>query len=1575
MELIIRIDDLDARNCDRLSSAGSIDVIVEVDADHSMSELCAAIERQIGERRTGDTPRDAGRVLVLQRTGGVLEPGSTVGQVGIVSGDTVFVSNDPTLVHRQLASNVARSPAADQLACLDVLAGPDAGYSQALTSGRFSVGRDRSCDVELTDPTVSRRHLDVSVGGDGTATIDPRPRASNPVRVNAVVVSESTEISADDVVTVGGTRLALRPLIERRADRVDHLGQVEYQRTPYRPPVISERPAPALGKVPVRRDGRRFQVMSALAPVAAGLTFYAFSKQPQFLIITLMSPLAMIGNVIEDRRHGRRTFRSESAAFADRLIDWRAEIDDALEAERVERLRAAPDLAQLARRVEGRTVDLWPRGRADPDFLSLRTGLGCVTPLLRPTPGTVGDDELLDRAWAALDGTDVLVDVPVSADLATAGVFGIHGPTELVDGIACSFVMQAACLHSPEDLVITAAVSCERAVAAWLKWLPHVRAASSPLEGAHVVTDASAARSLVVRLLEIAEERVDTSNDGVGGSAGTRERRWPWMFAVLDSSLESDHADIARLLDLCPAAGMSVVWLAAGAGDVPRQAAEVLVASDGPGNSALGTVWSTDPAVADRHIEIEQLRADIGDHIARSLAPLRDASTASAASSVPRIAPLLDVLGVGAPTAAWVAENWSRPKGYGLAFPIGMGADGPLVLDLVEDGPHTLIGGTSGAGKSELLQSVVASLAVHHSPQRLNFLFVDYKGGASSTVFGTMPHTVGYVTNLNAELSLRALTSLRAELNRRMQMMEGKAKDLAEMLELYPDEAPPSLVIVVDEFATLVKEVPDFVDGIVDIAQRGRSLGIHLVLATQRPAGCVSENILANTNLRISLRMLDRTDSMSVIGSAEAADIPVPLKGRAFARLGPRSLASFQSAFTGAGLVSDKIEAPVLIAAYESVVDSPRAIVAERSSPASGEPTRTHLDAVLESVVEAAANSQMAVQRKPWRDVLPQSIELQTVLDDQRSEPARRHPGRVVALGMIDVPEHQDQIPALVDLERGGGLMIFGSGGSGKTTALRTLATSASLTAEPGLLDIFGFDFASRGLASISPLPTVVDVAASDDLEVVTRHLVTLHTELDRRRSLLAAVHAEDLTAYNERHDRVSRVLVLVDGCGGLVSIFNGSGSAGGISVAIPMDRWSEMLGDLVVEGRQVGIHVVITADRRSAVPSRLHSAISNRLILRHADEQGYGDHGIPMARSQELNLGAGRGLWQADSIVQIAAVAADASADVQGRTLLGMSTSLENATPSALGSQALPDLLDLGAYPGAGDHGGHHRFVLGCHDRTGAAVAVDLEWSNFVVAGAGRSGRSTTLNTCASGLVGSHELWGIGSASSGLDRSLLDHAVFGRGDGVGDMIKRLRNLVVMGPTDRPHVVLVDDLDVFDGAALTAAWEHVVKLDDVRVIASVETRSLAGYTTNPLLTALKRARRLLLLQPDDPTDVLQIGGVKSPIRPGTKLVPGRGVLIVDREPSLIQVGVACSVGREQVQIPGPDHARIDDMFDQSDTPISGEEIARAAKAGDAGVRVLLAEPVELAVELGDGPTQLGGDLAIGAQLGVDRTVS
>src|SRR5690606_35576587 len=311
-------------------------------------------------------------------------------------------------------------------------------------------------------------------------------------------------------------------------------------------------------------------------------------------------------------------------------------------------------------------------------------------------------------------------------------------------------------------------------------------------------------------------------------------------------------------------------------------------------------------------------------------------------------------------------------------------------------------------------------------------------GGAGTQVFDRLPHTVGQVTNLSADLAARALTSLRAELHRRMALLEGRAKDLTELLAVAPDAAPPSLVIIVDEFATLVREVPDFVTGIVDIAQRGRSLGIHLVLATQRPTGAVNENILANTNLRISLRMLDQAEPSVGVGVPDAAEIPVPLRGRGVVRLGPRQLVEFQSAYAGAPLVASEVRPPVLVGPFATTDGTTVCVPTGSRAAAVG----SQLDAVLDAVAAADRRLGLPPPRRPWREALPATVALADVLRDPLAGQTGEAPGRFVAIGMVDAPERQEQHAAVVDLEAGGGLLVFGSGGAGSTTLLGTIAAS-----------------------------------------------------------------------------------------------------------------------------------------------------------------------------------------------------------------------------------------------------------------------------------------------------------------------------------------------------------------------------------------------------------------------------------------------------------------------------------------------------------------------------------------------------
>ena len=987
----------------------------------------------------------------------------------------------------------------------------------------------------------------------------------------------------------------------------------------------------------------------------------------------------------------------------------------------------------------------------------------------------------------------------------------------------------------------------------------------------------------------------------------------------------------------------------------------------------MSTVWFTEPQAPGEEFEPEPANARLIDQVAMSLAPLRDATSASAASAIPRVVPLLSLFGPDLPTPMSVAATWATPKPYGLRAPIGMGPSGPLELDLVEHGPHALIGGTSGAGKSELLQSIVASLIHEYPPTRLTFLFVDYKGGAASVVFNSVPHTVGYVTNLDSSLSMRALTSLRAELNHRMRLMEGKAKDLPEMLERFPDETPPSLVIVVDEFATLVKEVPDFVAGVVDIAQRGRSLGVHLILATQRPSGSVNENILANTNLRISLRMLDATESKTVIGVGSAADIPLPLKGRAFAKLGPRDLIEFQSAFTGAPLTQEREVSPVVVHRFGNIprvggtttigrrttrttrplvpratIETSSASVAQGMVPGNqfdadspfrppsvgvsyqgityqptidesgmlappiglpmppptagavasrqprhrrrkrrppeqrrdGPQTVTHLDVLLEAVQQAMPN--LPPPRKPWREMLPEQLHWNDIDRPEYTSADGRH-GRFITIGMLDDPAAQAQYPAVFDLEEAGGLMIGGSGGSGKTTALRTAAVSAVTGATPDEVALFVIDCASRSLATLRDLPHVAAVATGDDLESITRVITVLAAELDRRRPLLSDldVQAENLSSYLDKGYKLPRIVVIVDGFQNLGPIL---GTVKPMEVG-PLD-WLAEFQRIVTDGRQLGIHVILAVDRRQAVSALLMSAIGNRLVLRQTDEGGYLDYGVPSALARGLELPSGRALWN-NQLVQVGLVSEDPSAAAQGAAIAKLAASQSGRVPVELRTDPPPDEVRVPLTASASD-----RFTLGRTDVFGRIVEVSVEHTGLCVAGPARSGRTTTLRHVSRSLIAAgYEVWtvGIGDDIGGPGR----HAI-GKVDPTLELLEDFAALCESLPKPRPYILVVDNVDRYDVSAFANAYDRVLKTETSRLIGAVETRNLSGYTQNTMLSELRREPNMVLLQPESASDVLQYTGVRPQLRPGYKLTAGRGVLIVHRQPQLIQVAISSS---------------------------------------------------------------------------------
>jgi len=1462
---------------------GPFDAAADVEADDRVGTLAAALWSAASGVGVAHPTLPSPIGLRLIRTGEVLAPDVPIGRSGLATGDVVELVSGATPGSARLAPLGA-------VALVDLRSGPDAGRSIGLGPGRHVLGRLEGSQLRIDDPALSRQHAALDVHPDGTVVLEPNPAAVNGTFVGGFEVRGPTQVRPGQEVFVGATVLALadpgRPDTRPR----DRLGQIPFNPTPYRravpKPVALERvqspPSP-----PTPSPGA---LVAALAPVVGGVLLALITRRPEYLLLTILGPIGGLYQRRSSKKIGRRTYAQQRDRFVARVERRRVELAGAVAAERVVRLEAAPDVASLAREAQLLQLRLWERRADSADALELRLGLGRLrSKVTTEVDRTAADEELTDWALTALADVDI-EGAPITIDLATLGIAGLHGARADVEATLAALVIQAATLHSPEDLAVAAALPVDSVAGSerpggprttgaedlsWIKWLPHARTTTSPLEGAHVVVGHPATNLWLVRLLGVAADRLERSR----GDVSFPHR--PRLLVLVHERADPDRALVSQLLDVAPAVGIQVVWAGLDEHQLPRQCAAV-AACDAPGTASR--VWFTDPDREPRSFDPERLHQATAAAIARSLAPLRDASTASLTTAIPRKVALFEALELVDPSPSELLGRWAEGGGYELAAALGVAADGILRLDLVEQGPHALIAGTSGSGKSELLQTLVCALAAAHPPTRCTFLFIDYKGGASSAEFRDLPHTVGYVTNLDGRMSLRALTSLRAELGRRMRILEGRAKDLEELLAVAPTEAPPSLVIIIDEFATLVKEIPDFVAGIVDIAQRGRSLGIHLVLATQRPTGAVNDNILANTNLRLSLRVLDPADSVSVINSPEAANVPVPLRGRGFVRTGPRELTAFQCAWSGAPFTTTSR----VLTAEPWLLPGQALAGLQRAAPPAGPPTKDDVPTQLEVLVKVAAEAAQVLRlpppRQPWVEPLPDLVPLAGLLDRVGRRRLAADPGRLLVLGLLDDPANQAQEPALVDLEQTGGLVVYGGGGSGKTTALRTIAAGLASQGGPEGVLLYALDFANRALDQLRPLPHCAGVAMGDDLEAVTRLLTVLATEVERRRRVLADAHAESLSALREQAGAMvlPRIVLLIDGYGAFHAAFDQG----------QLFEWIARAHKLVAEGRQVGVHFVITADRRTAVPPALLAAIAARFVLRMADADDMAVLGVPVKVARAAELETGRGFLDGTVEVQLAC----ASDDHRGAAQAGAIAALGSKLATTARARPLPALPDtLRAAPSAM---GRLEPVFGVADLTLEPVTADLRRGHLIVVGPQGSGRSGALLSVALGLH-CHPMGAEGARPwlVGLGRPGSPLATLGIWDDAGftgperaEAAERLATMLAEVDGRRVEaVVVIDQAEDTEDSPVSGILERVARSEAARIVVACDIGSLGRTFGGGWLQEAKRSRSTLVLQPEDRNQVEALGGVRPSLRPGQTFPPGRGVYVHGGGPVLMQV--------------------------------------------------------------------------------------
>ncbi len=1122
--------------------------------------------------------------------------------------------------------------------------------------------------------------------------------------------------------------------------------------------------------------------------------------------------------------------------------------------ERVRRSSAAlwrrhPDPWELLRRCRP-TARLWERREVDADFLHVRVGWAEQRTSVGYDLPPTGDKSLLQEARAALDPILITSSLPVTLDLGELGGIGVIDPRR-EHSLPAWLMFQLATQHSPRVVQLAALVP-DAGEWDWVARLPH----AAGVHDAPAVADRDGGASLLnalSRLIETRRQERQANSDRVV---------WTRIVLLIDDRVQIARHLMTDVLENGPAVGVHVLWCTDSPSAVPMQCRGLVDTADG----LLHVTWvDTGTRIADA--APDRVGRELIDEAAWGLAGLRDADHRERGADIPSRVSLADVLGLADPTPADIARLWGDARG--LSAPLGRTREGLLTVDLRQDGPHGLLGGTTGSGKSELLQSLVASFAAHHPPSELTFLLVDYKGGAAFKDCVELPHTVGYVTDLDGHLVTRVLTSLNAELHHRERLLaEVGAKDLLDMIKKAPEKAPPSLLVVVDEFAALATELPEFVDGMVNLAQRGRSLGIHLLLATQRPAGAINDNIRANTNLRMSLRMNDVSDSDDVIGSPLAAQLPRTLPGRAYVRTGSTELVEAQIAYAGGHAFGEIIQQRSAITL--SFAGKPATTILG-PVPSATAPQGSDLQHLVAVVRDAFAQSGSDTPRKPW---LPPLAD--TLLADE-VPPAS---GLTVNIGVRDEPRRQAQLPHAVDLEGGGSVLIAGSAGSGKTSAIRTIVGRLAEQNSPAQMHVYLADFGARGFSALADLPHVGDIVLAEESEKVIRLLTMLRAEVGRRRALMSETEVSSFEALREQHE-VPYILVALDGYSSFEQAFE----------KIEYGRWVDALPTLISEGQSVGIRWIVTVDRRLALPMGLQSALDQRLLLRFNDPDEYDGFGV-IRGGAHGTMPPGRGLTVAAEEFQLCAFG-DASPAGQAEALRGVALRLQErdrdaARPPAV--RLLPRWLGLDDLEAPDPD--LRSVPFGIRDQDFAAAGLNLQQTHALVVGQRRSGKSTCLVTLARQLSRREgvELILLAPRSTPLtDLDVWTSAVSGL-DGVSEWVEEALLEIDDRHEDAPwRVVVVDDAHEFvdelvdDRLAtlLRQASEH-----RVRFLVAADKRA-AHRAYGGTLMALRAERQGMILQPDPDADgdLFEVP-VERGLRGGP---PGRALYAADGAGWLVQI--------------------------------------------------------------------------------------
>lgn len=1158
------------------------------------------------------------------------------------------------------------------------------------------------------------------------------------------VISGEAELNQGSVITLGEIQIVYHrsyldvyakedtydtQLLEIAVNRKTGDDFPHYRRSPRTVMQISEetfdiQSPPA--KKEMDKKGLLQIIISPIIMLCITIAMSIIMKRGLYVIIsavgTVMSLIMSITKYVSDRKACREQNEKRVQMYEDYLLKIRKKLYQAKKQEEEAYRYNYPSIKMIDRMVHQYSSRIYERSHMDDDFLCVSVGhrkaLASYHIKTNYNEMTMEEDELQLQANELKEQFDTIEEKPVVVDLKKSNL-GLVGNKEIIHEQLKLLVAQLTFEHSYHDVELIH-IYDEKYVDefAWLRWYPHCRVHAVNVIG-NINSDASRDQILgsVYRIIRERQQKTDENNKV--------SRYLPhYIFVIDEPKLIMDHAIMEYLGKHNPELGFSIIYTSFAQANLPDNIGTVVRFE----SSEEAVLVLQNGMTMNTEMKLQRAEDIDFEWIARDLSVLKHESGMMA--QIPESVTFFEMYQVERPEDLQIAERWKKNDSHkSLAVPLGLRSKDEYVnLNLHEKahGPHGLVAGTTGSGKSELIQSYILSLAVNFHPYEVAFLLIDYKGGGMANLFQKLPHLLGTITNLDGAQSMRALASIKSELARRQRVFgEYDVNHINDYNKLYKEglakEPIPHLFIISDEFAELKKEQPEFMTELVSAARIGRSLGVHLILATQKPSGVVDDQIWTNSKFRMALKVQNESDSKEILHTPDAANITQA--GRAYLQVGNNEIYElFQSAWSGASVSQDAEEQTQDECVYRLNALGQRELINSDLSNMEKQSAGkiTQLDVTVNHIQDVFALSGKELVRKPWLPPLSEQIVspyLQNSLQDQKCLNAKTTLCMEAAVGIVDIPERQLQEEYVYDFKKDGNLALFGAGGFGKSVALTTILMTLAVQNSVEKLHFYVMDLGNSALLPLRGLPHTAEYIGIDDVEKMNKFMRMIEGEIKKRKKLLAGSGAINFDMYNKISEKPLPAMIWCIDNYDVIREINAD--------------YESIINQVSRDGVGLGIYMVITASRLGAVRFNVINNFKNKIALYMVDKTD--SHSIVGRSKYELDEIRGRALIKQDEVHQMQFyLANDAAGEVeyveQLQVLIReMNEKCKGERP--MGIPMMPESLDQYSLKNYLPKSYPNTYVpVGLDVEHVRPQFIDLSKGKCIVVGGGQSGKTNLL-------------------------------------------------------------------------------------------------------------------------------------------------------------------------------------------------------------------------------------------------------